>query len=227
MCFSAEASFIASGGLALIGGATLAVARKQDKVLVAVPILFSIQQAFEGFQWLHLNRGAPSLFAGYGFLLFALIVWPVYVPAFVWALDKKRRSWMGGFTALGFLVALYFLYLLVTESLYIRERDACVNYAFRFPGKWFVLSAYLVAVMGPLLISSRKIFRRFGVAIAGMSVVAWWMYKVNFLSVWCFFAAAVSSMFFLYVQRRKWERFKRRKAARANALRACQAAIAP
>jgi hypothetical protein len=92
MCFSAPASLIASGGLVVIGGASLAIAKKEEKILAAIPFLFGIQQAFEGIQWLHLNVGPPSLFAGYGFLFFAFLVWPVYVPAMVFVLDKKTRA---------------------------------------------------------------------------------------------------------------------------------------
>jgi hypothetical protein len=32
------------------------------------------------------------------------------------------------------------------------------------------------------------------------------MYKANFVSVWCFFSAAVSALFFLYVQRKRSQR---------------------
>jgi heme/copper-type cytochrome/quinol oxidase subunit 4 len=206
MCFSATASFVASGALLLIGCATFAVARKKDKILVAIPILFGIQQFFEGIQWLYLNRGSTSPWAAYGFLLFALIIWPFYVPMFVMMMEKKRRKLMAAFVALGILVALYFSGLLLLEAVHVRERNACVNYAFNFPFKWTVLSLYLLATMGPLLVSSRLIFRWFGLAIAAMSVLAWWEYKVNFVSVWCFFSAGVSAMFFLYVQRRRSKR---------------------
>ena len=68
MCFSAPASFIASGGLLALGGASLAVAKKEDKVLALIPFLFGIQQGLEGFQWLYLNSGSPSLLLGYAFL---------------------------------------------------------------------------------------------------------------------------------------------------------------
>ena len=69
MCFSAPASFIASGGLVAIGGVSLVAANKEDKILAAIPFLFGVQQFFEGIQWLYLNSGSSSLLAGYGFLL--------------------------------------------------------------------------------------------------------------------------------------------------------------
>jgi hypothetical protein len=206
MCFSATASFVASGGLLLTGAATYAVARKKDKVLIAIPILFGIQQAFEGVQWLHLDRGSTSPFAGYGFLLFAFIIWPVYVPAFVSLLDAKRRKLLRWFLAAGSLVSAYFVVVLATQPLRIRERTNCVNYTFDLPGQWIVLALYLLAILGPLFLSSRPVFRWFGVVILVLSAVAGTIYHHNFISVWCFFAALVSGMFFLYVQRKRSRR---------------------
>jgi len=200
MCFSAPASFIASGALTLLSVATFAVAKKKDKILVAIPLLFGIQQAFEGIQWLYLNNDSSSLLAGYGFLLFALIVWPVYVPVFVYMLDKKRKRILQWFIFLGIAVALYFIGLLATRPLHIHEHAACVDYSFNIPLESIVRVLYLVAVFGSLFVSSRPIFRWFGAAISLLALIAWKFYFINFISVWCFFAAIVSSMFFVFIQ---------------------------
>jgi hypothetical protein len=206
MCFSATASFVASGALLLIGGATYAVARKKDKVLVAIPILFGIQQFFEGIQWLYLRRGSTSPWAAYGFLIFALIIWPTYVPAFVLMLEKRRRRWMIAFVVMGLLVSLYFAGLLILEDVWTHENNACVQYYIEVPFKRAVLGLYLLAILGSLFASSKPVFRWFGLAIAAMSLVSWWIYKANFVSVWCFFSAGVSALFFLYVQRKRSHR---------------------
>jgi hypothetical protein len=208
MCFSAPASFIASGALLTLGGATWAVARKKDKILIAIPVLFGIQQFFEGMQWLSLGRGEPSLWAGYGFLFFALIVWPAYVPFFVHRLDAKRRKALRVFVAAGAAVSLYCAVRLMMEPLLIFEKRNCVNYSFNLheAEKWGTVLAYLFAVLGALLVSSRAIFKWFGLAISVLFVIAYALYERAFLSVWCFFAAAVSSLFFLYVQRRRVRR---------------------
>ena len=199
MCFSAPASFVASGGLAVLGGASLA-AKKEDRILAAIPILFGIQQAFEGIQWLYLNKDASSLFAGYGFLFFAFIVWPIYAPSVVFALDKKRRKILKWFMFLGIGVAIYSFILLLTQSLTIQQRSSCINYTFNFPLHGLVTIAYFAAVFVPMLISSRKTFRWFGIVIALLAIISWIFFAVAFTSVWCFFAAIVSSMFFVYIK---------------------------
>ena len=206
MCFSAPVSFAASGGLVLLGGATYLAASKKDKILVAIPLLFGVQQAFEGVQWLYLNKGSTSPVAGYGFLFFALMVWPVYVPAFVFTLDKKHRKILGWFVLAGTAVALYFLGLMLTQTLSIRVLSKSVRYSLNFRHQWLVTPAYLLAIFGSLFVSSRPIFRWFGLAISILALIAWKLYAMEFVSVWCFFAAIVSSMFFVYVQ---YQRFAR------------------
>ena len=209
MCFSAPASFIASGGLVALGSASVIAAKKEDKVLAAIPLLFGIQQFCEGIQWLYLKAGSSSLPAGYGFLFFAFIVWPIYVPTFVYILDKKKRKVLRWFIALGSAVALYFLVLLITQSLAIHELRACVSYTFNFPLKGLVNGGYLLAVFSPLFISSHHIFKWFGVLIAFLAIITWLFFTLTFASVWCFFAAIVSSMFFFYIQFKDHPKFKK------------------
>ena len=205
MCFSAPASFIASGGLATLGVASLVVAKKEDRILAVIPLLFAVQQAFEGVQWLYLNHGSSSPFAGYSFLFFAFIVWPIYMPTLVYFLDTKRRKILKWFMIVGVLVAFYFIGLLLTQPLQIDKLRSCVSYTFEYPivGIHLVMIPYFLAVFGPMFVSSRKILRWFGIVSAILAFISWTFYTVNFTSVWCFFAAIVSSMFFIYI---KWKK---------------------
>ncbi len=209
MCFSASASFIAGGGLVALGVASLVVAKKEDKVLAAIPLLFGVQQISEGFQWEHLNSGTTSPVAGYIFLSFAFILWPIYVPTFVWLLDKKRRNLLRWFMFLGFIVAVYFSWLLITQAVAISKINACISYSFsNFPLAHPVLLVYLSAIFGSLLISSHKGFRWFGVVAFIMAFISWLFFFLTFASVWCFFAAVVSSIFFVYIYNSDLPRLK-------------------
>ena len=194
MCFSASASFVASGGLAVLGGVSL-VAKKENKILATIPILFAIQQAFEGIQWLYLGNNTTSFFAGYSFLFFAFIVWPIYTPVVVFILDKKKRNILKWFIFLGIGEAIYSLTLLLTQSLIIQQHNSCINYTFNFPLYSLGTLAYLVAVFVPMILSSQKFFQKFGIIIFILAIISWIFFSVTFTSVWCFFAAVVSSMF--------------------------------
>lgn len=200
MCFSASASFIAGGGLVALGGASFVIAKKEKKILAAIPLLFGIQQISEGFQWERLNLGTTSPIAGYIFLFFAFILWPIYVPTFVWLLDKKRKNILRWFMFLGIIVAVYFIWLMFTQVVAIAKINACIGYSFsNFPLVYPVLLVYLTAIFGPLLISSHRAFRRFGIVAFVLAIISWIFYFYTFTSVWCFFAAIVSSIFFVYI----------------------------
>jgi hypothetical protein len=199
MCFSAQASFVASGGLAVIGTASLLSAKKENKILAFIPLLFAVQQFFEGIQWIYLNNGSISLIAGYGFLFFAFVVWPIYSPVAVYILDKEKRDVMKWFVFLGIAVSMYFLVIIMTQAPVIQELKSCINYNFNFPLKDLVASGYLLVTLAPLIISSRQIFRIFGAVITVLAIISWLFFTIDFTSVWCFFAAIVSSMFFVYI----------------------------
>lgn len=203
MCFSASASFAAAGGLAVIGGVSLSVAKKEDRALAAIPLMFSLQQACEGVQWLYLNSGSTSPIAAYGFLFFAYIVWPVYVPMTVWVLDKKRRPILIWFVAAGVAVAAYFLETFEYVPMIVEKVNMCIVYEFHQPLEDFGNAFYLLAIFGSLLASSMAIFRWYGVAICILATVAWAIYSFAFTSVWCFFAAIVSVMFFVYMESKR------------------------
>ncbi len=200
MCFSATASFVASGALATLGGVSFVSAKKKDKILAIIPILFCIQQFCEGIQWLYLNSGSSSLIAGYFFLSFAFILWPAYVPIAVFLLDKKERKILGWFVFAGITVALYFLVIFMIGPLDIHKVNSCVSYNFNFPFHNFVVLAYLLAIVGSLCISSLNFFRYFGIVVGFLGLVAWLFFALTFTSVWCFFAAIVSLMFFFYIK---------------------------
>lgn len=201
MCFSASSSFAAGGALVLLGAAAFRMASRENRLLSAIPLLFGIQQVAEGIQWLRLHQGTFSPAAGYVFLIIALVTWPVYLPGAVLLLDRRRWRLHSGFLALGSVIALYFATLLLTQPLSIREYSGSIRYAFGFDRHLLVMPAYIIAVGGPLMASSIGIFKGFGAGIAVLAFVAWKFYNLNFLSVWCFFAALVSSAFFAYLYR--------------------------
>jgi len=202
MCFSAQASFIAGGGLLALGGVTFAIAKKENKMLATFPLLFGIQQISEGIQWLNLNAGTTSPAAGYFFLFFALIVWPLYVPVFVFVLDEKRKKRiLKWFIFLGAFVAFYFSWLMLTESIVINKVNACIRYGFNSPLEDPIFFFYLTAIFGSLFISGHRAFRWYGATALFFAAISWIFFTLAFTSVWCFFAAILSVIFLVYAYR--------------------------
>ena len=203
MCFSASASFISGTGLIALGGASFALAKKDQRVIAVIPLIFGVQQIIEGFQWLYLNNDSSSLIAGYSFLFFAFIFWPIYTPTFIYILDKKNRSKTKWFIFLGIAVAIYLFGILLVNKLTIQKLESCINYGFKFPLQNLTGLCYMLSVFGPFFTSSKKVFRWFGVVFAFFAILAWIYYQINFVFVWCFFAAIVSLLFFLYIRSEK------------------------
>jgi hypothetical protein len=93
MCFSANASFAASGALAVIGIATLRETKTaRERFLAAMPLFFSVQQAIEGFEWLARAPSALQTDLAYAFLAIAVAFWPVYIPAVVYLVEAEKKE---------------------------------------------------------------------------------------------------------------------------------------
>jgi hypothetical protein len=201
MCFSAEASFIASAALATAGGASVKVAKKEQRLIALIPLLFAIQQAIEGMQWLYLYRGTRSLKLAYAFLFFGFILWPVYVPTALLKVDEARRNILKWFILAGAIVsALYFVGFLA-YPLTVQVINKSIDYQFTVP--FAVGSSVLnfMTVFGALIISSKPFFRWIGVVIAIFALVTQIFFHFALASVWCFFAAVTSALIFFYFWR--------------------------
>lgn len=203
MCFSATASFIA-GGVLLTGGAlVLAKARIPAELpYAAIPALFGFQQLIEGALWLsfdsreaHLNVVLTHLYS-----LFSHVLWPIYVPLAVLLLEPERwrREVMAALAVGGAAAGLYLLYFLIMEPITSEVVGRHIQYVSPHFHVAVVLSLYVLATCAVSFFSSHRLVRWFGAATSASLVAAAVIYSAWFISVWCFFAAAVSVVVFLY-----------------------------
>lgn len=140
------------------------------------------------------NPGAWPWLLTQVFLLFALVVWPVYAPVTALALEPPgwRRQVMKLCGLCGVAIASFFLVQLLTvhhegyisghHILYRTEVEAPL-----LPG-----AIYLFATGISLGLSSERAVSALGMIVFAGSIIAWIFYKDAFVSVWCFFAAASS-----------------------------------
>ena len=203
MCFSASASFIASGGLAVLGGASLKIATKQQRIIAAIPLLFSVHQAFEGFQWLAADSGRVNIVSAYGFVIFALLVWPAYIPITVFLFDAKKRPVLIWPMRIGIALTLYFTILLLSEPIGVHVLDRGIYYQVNRLFGAFTGTLYFLAVCGSLLLSSHRAFRFFGVVTFASVMITVMFFIEAFASVWCFFAAILSALIYFYIRKQQ------------------------
>jgi hypothetical protein len=203
MCFSAEASFAASGVLAASSIAISRIPKERASIPLSLfPAVFATHQFIEGIVWLNHDGVLPDAFksgAVYAYVLIAFVLWPVFVPfsAYLIETERKRRAIMLICQAIGLGVGLTLLLSFVRDSVQVSADCCSLSYQVNAPE--LLIAPYLVAVAIPFLASSRKGLMLFGVAItvscAAAAVAA---SATTFPSVWCFFAAILSAGLYLY-----------------------------
>lgn len=203
MCFSAPVSFATSAVLAVVGVQTVRHASPRRRYIAMIPLIFSVQQAIEGIQWVLERPSTCSQIFGYGFLFFAFLVWPIYVPLSVWYAERVhwRRRALLVLAGIGTALAVFFITVALHESLSIMSSVSQIQYVIAIP--YFVFSAivYVLATTSSFLLSSHRPLRWFGVASFFAAVASWWFFSYAFTSVWCFFAAALSIGLYWWVRK--------------------------
>jgi len=206
MCFSATASFTVAAGLAPVGLFCLHRARRdapRSLMFAAFPLLFALQQATEGFVWLHLaeHMAQPGA-AAYGFLFFSHFFWLWWVPMAAWFLepDGPRRHICAAITVLGVLygLSLFVPLLLNADWLRVMVLDHSISYRVTLIyqdvlAREWVHGLYAICVISPLLLQSDFHVRVFGGIVLASMVIASQEFTQAYISVWCFFAAVASA----------------------------------
>ena len=206
MCFSATASFSAAALLLGIGALTLrsALATRQPRALLfaSIPVLFAIQQLIEGVIWLTFTDEHPGLNAvmTHAYSFFSHVLWPVVVPLAVVLMEPNgwRRLALIAFVAAGAAVGAYLLYVLVAYPTVSRPTGQHIEYDSPHFFAAVTMTLYLLSTAISPLLSTHRMIVVFG-ALALLSFgAAYAFYATWFISVWCFFAALLSSVVYLH-----------------------------
>lgn len=202
MCFSAEVSFGTAAVLGVAGTVSLSrVTQKRQLAFAALPLLFAIQQACEGILWLSLAHDTAVQIQKpftYLFLLFAQVLWTSWVPLCILLLETNRRRRRLLYITLiaGICDSLLLGYRLLFYSVSAEISCNHIDYQIGTTGWMVILSSffYVVAVVLPPFISGNNEIRLMGVLLTCSLIVSKFAYDNYLISVWCFFAAAISVM---------------------------------
>ncbi|MDE2092778.1 MAG: hypothetical protein KGI87_02905, partial [Burkholderiales bacterium] len=110
---------------------------------------------------------------------------------------------LGGIALTGAAVGIYLLYFLVRlpiQAVVVGRHIAYVSPHFDAVAS---MALYLLATCASPLVSSHRMVRLFGVAAVISFAAAYAFYAYWFISVWCFFAAAMSGIVWLHLRQRK------------------------
>ena len=207
MCFSDEASFTV--GIALIPAGVYciwAAALKKPSFLglAAVPLFFGMQQISEGFVWQAIHHEDPAQIraASLVFLFFALAFWPFWF-LFLGAVmePQPKRRWMFiilSVLATGWFWVLFYPLLMDQVSLTTQVKHHSIQYLYddlaiyHFIPKTPLRVLYFLSVALPPLLGSESWGRIPGLVLGASALLAVVVFDYAFVSVWCFFAAALS-----------------------------------
>lgn len=211
MCFSATASFAAAGLTSIAGGAAMHGARRRSQMLLAaIPLLFAMHQFAEGLLWLGLTQPQHAAWqrpAMLTFLFFAEVVWPLWVPLAILAVEEApaRRKVLSALLLVGVGLALTRVYGLVSYPVSAAIAGQHIQYRLDQP---FTLRriadvCYVIVTVMPPLLSSARMVRWLGVLLLASLVFSKLLFYETFISTWCFFAALISALVVAVVRSRR------------------------
>ena len=208
MCISATSSFVVAGGLTLVGAATLRRTRyAEHRMLAALPFFFAIQQALEGIVWLTLDaRTWLHSFGAYGFLFFAFIFFPLYVPLSIRRFEKVpwRQMLLLGITLVGGGIGLAVLYGMIMNGVVASVVNHHISYGLALAGgdtKLIGLAACSIVFVGSLYASSQRILWAAGLGVIGLVAYTYLAVPEAVVSMWCFLAGVLSILLWWAVPR--------------------------
>ena len=207
MCFSSHVSFGAAAVLAIIGLLSLKKAKTRNETLLATtPLFFAAQQAFEGVLWVGYHRDIPPIIitlAKYGFLFFAMLFWPIWIPLVMYKLEKQelRKSILGTFLMGGILLACYFVWQMGCAGGHAWIEKHHVTYDIGLTEWQYFISGiiYAIITIGSFFVSSVPYMWTLGLTLAIALLIAYIFYTFWLVSVWCFFSAFISILIYAII----------------------------
>ncbi|GAC1441327.1 MAG: hypothetical protein NVSMB63_08820 [Sediminibacterium sp.] len=211
MCFSANASFGAGIVLAAAGVLTLKKTHHPNQwPFASIPLLFAAQQMMEGLVWLSFrypSQASRQDVYMHLFLLFAHVVWPVWIPLSMTMQEKKgwRKKVLYCILGLALLLSAGELYCMHTYPVEAFVTGHHIDYVVHFPKTFISITnvVYAIVTLFPCFVSGTKKMWLFGCTLFASLIAAALFYETHLISVWCFFAALMSMVVYLVIPAEK------------------------
>lgn len=215
MCFSATASFTASALLVPFGVAGVARASQVDRryiPLCALPVLFGLQQFFEGMVWIAGESADLASVERYSlaYMFFSWIAWPIWVPVSVYFLERPSRKPLflgfaiGGAMLGGVQYIPYFVHQgwLTTTFLGFAVQYSDIELLDALVAREVTYAIYLVFIIAPLLLSTNRDARIFGMLVFVVLTITYLFFSFAYISVFCM-GGALMSLYLAFIIFRK------------------------
>lgn len=202
MCWSATADLVAGTVISAVGVASVvrAAGRPRDLPLAALPLLLGAHQIIESEVWRGHGGTGPATVAWAVIAMPLLALW-MPVAVLCAAPPSARRRLLFPLEA-GIATAAALSYCLATRTLTAEIRGHTVGYSLGLPHTELIVAGYLVATIGSLLLSGDRGLVLFGALVAVGAAVCVVLWRQEYISTWCAFAAVCSVVLYLWVRRR-------------------------
>ena len=210
MCFSFEVSFAAAAVLIPAGAATMTRAARREPRYLAIatlPLLFGLQQLFEGLVWTASTGDARQLETyALAYMFFSWLAWPIWVPFSTYFIEPCGRRYVYLVFAIfgGMVGALQYIPYFAHEGwLAVRFFPRAISYEGTvlfdlIMRREFTYALYLFAILAPLLTSSLRSINVFGLLISMVVIVTYLFFSWAHISVFCF-GGALMSLYLIYL----------------------------
>ncbi|OBB78957.1 hypothetical protein A5760_21430 [Mycobacterium colombiense] len=206
MCFSITADLVVGTALVPVAVATLREVKHWREVPFALlPTVFAVHQFIEAAVWPNgvVSPGMANV-AMRAYVFIALPLLPALVPWAILMLEPRgARLRVAPFAVLGTVVSVYLAVVVLTEPVTVTKGPHALQYQTGVSDGYVWAALYVIAVIGPALMSGYRSIVVFGLAnLVGLTVVAI-VYTQAFASLWCIYAAALSVLALVHMVRRR------------------------
>jgi len=191
MCWSAKADLVAGAGVAAVGVACVARTRRgRDLPLAALPLLLGAHQMVESVVW-HSGGGTGPATVVWAVIAFPLLA--LWVPVGVLcAAPRHARPRLVLPLTVGAATSGALAYALATHPVTAEIRGHTLGYVLDLRHPQLVVAGYLLATIGSLLLSGDRGLLVLGILAAAGALICWALWRLEFVSTWCAFAAVCS-----------------------------------
>ncbi|WP_156689549.1 DUF6629 family protein [Mycobacterium sp. Marseille-P9652] len=206
MCFSIAADLVVGTALVPVAIATLREVKLWREIPFALlPAVFSVHQFLEAAVWPNgVVSAGMAEFAVRAYIFIALPLLPALVPVGILMLEPRgARLRVAPFAVLGAVVSAYLAFVVLAEPIGVKRCPHALEYQTAARESYVWATLYIVAVIGPALLSGYRSIVAFGLAnLVGLVAVAL-LYFEAFASFWCIYAAVVSVLVLVHMRRRR------------------------
>jgi len=202
-------NFTLSGAIGLIGIFTLRQLSTPNEVLFAsLPLLFALHQFVEGFVWLgvggYIEARALELASGI-FIYYAQGLLPFIIPLSIYLIEKdsNRKKLLAILSTLGLFLAIYTMYGFYQSPSSVEVVNNTLYYSHPWTENIYDASIYILTTCGSLMLSTSISVQIFGLLNFIGLVIIFLLRPYGFTSLWCFYAAVISTLLYFYFSERR------------------------